>query len=452
MKKSFFICSNCGYKSSKWLGKCPECSSWNSFVEEETNLTSSVTSRGRSFSYTNEVAKPVGINTVTYETKDRLYTALPEFDRVLGGIVKGQTILISGEPGIGKSTLLLSLAQSLAKHGKVIYINGEESNSQVKIRADRIGVSSENIFLFSANNLDYIMEHLVKEKASFIFLDSIQTVFITSYSSLPGNIVQVRESAYQLIQFCKQNNVVLIIVGHVTKSGSIAGPKVIEHMVDTVLYLEMDLRGYYRVLRSLKNRFYSNDETGFFIMDEKGLLNIEDTSTAFISVHTGEVCGVSFFPSAEGSRIIPVEIQALCSPTQFNYPKRAVDGFDFNRLYMLIAIMEKILRINLSAHDVYVNVTSGLRISDPALDLAVVTAIYSSFKEANSPLDVGICGEVGLTGEVRPILKVEKRIHELSRLGFKKIIIPYKEKRTELKEDINILPVKNIIEAVKVLY
>lgn len=447
--KLFFVCSGCGYKSSKWLGKCPECSSWNSFVEE-VELPSP---KQHAKNSPKGSISPVSIETVSLEDKERLYTRIFEFDRVLGGIVPGQAILLSGEPGIGKSTLILSIAGRLADQKKIYYINGEESNTQVKIRAERTGAVSQNLFLFSENEISAVEARIKTDKPAALFVDSIQTVFSSDYSSLAGSIVQIRESSYRLIQMCKELNIPLFLIGHITKTGNIAGPKVVEHMVDTVLFFEADNRGYYRILRSLKNRFYSTDEIGFFTMEETGLKEIEDASNAFTAIHEESVSGISIFPLLEGNRVFPVEIQALCSPSQFNYPKRTADGMDINRLYMLIAIMEKALKINLSAHDIYLNITNGLKISDPSLDLAVIFAIYSSFKDLPSPLDTAVFGEVGLTGEVRPVLKPEKRAQEMSRLGLARIVLPFQSSgNIPSLEKARVLPVKNILEGIQVIF
>ncbi len=451
MKKVLFLCANCGYQSSKWLGKCPECDSWNTFIEEEIDTTRSKKSTGDDFSESKKTPV-VLLSDIKKDEKERSYSGITEFDRVVGGIVPGQTILLSGEPGIGKSTLIIEAAGQLAKQNKVYYINGEESNSQIKLRAARLEIESENLFLYSENNIHSIVNKLKKDKPSFVFVDSIQTVFSPDYDSLPGSIVQMRETAYQLVTLCKEINISLVIVGHVTKSGSIAGPKVIEHIVDTVLFLEMDNRGYYRILRSMKNRFFSTEELGFFTMEENGLKSIENVTEAFLYEHNTSVSGISFFPLAEGNRVIPVEIQALTAPSQFNYPKRTSDGMDVNRLFMLIAIMEKNLKINLSHFDIYLNITNGLKIQDPGLDLAVISAIYSSYKDLPSSLDIMLCGEVGLTGEVRPVMKIEKRITESTRTGFKKIIIPYQANKLKKSEVFSIMPVKNINECISLLF
>ncbi len=446
MKKSLFLCFNCGYQSSKWLGRCPECSSWNSFTEEAVSNKSS--------GHIDKVPKKTAIplSKIKSDEKERYFTGIDELDRVLGGIIPGQAILISGEPGIGKSTLILEAANNLAGQGKVFYINGEESNSQIKLRASRLGADNCEVLLFPENDIDEIINALRKEAPKFVFVDSIQTVFSASFESLPGSIVQMRESAYALVKLSKEMDFALFIVGHVTKSGIIAGPKILEHIVDTVLFLEMDGRCYYRILHCNKNRFFSTDEIGFFTMEETGLKSIGNVSEAFLYGHEGQVTGISFFPMAEGNRVIPVEIQALTSPSQFNYPKRTSDGMDPGRLYMLIAVMEKNLKISLSNHDVYLNVTNGLHIQDPALDLPVVAAVYSSLKGLTSALDIMACGEVGLTGEVRPVIKIDKRIAESSRNVFNKMIVPYQAGKLKRPEGFTLYPVKNISECISLMF
>ncbi len=446
MQKTIYLCSNCGYKTSKWLGKCPDCGSWNTFIEEFEETSKKEPVRKDS------IIRPVSISDIQFNDNERLFSKEFELDRVLGGIVPGQAILLSGEPGIGKSTLILSIANRIAENKKVYYINGEESNSQVKVRAKRISADSKNLFLVSVNNTDDIAEIIKKDKPEVVLIDSIQTLYSERFSSLPGSIVQIRESSFTLVSLCKEMNIPLILIGHITKSGSIAGPKIIEHIVDTVIFLETDNRGYYRILRSLKNRFFSTDEVGLFTMEETGLKGIENDSTAFTFMHPENVSGIAIFPLLEGSRVFPVEIQALCSPSQFNYPKRTSDGMDINRLYMLIAIMEKRLKVNLASNDVFLNITNGLKINDPSLDLAVITALYSSLKDIPSPVETAVFGEVGLTGEVRPVQRPGKRISEMSRLGMKKIIIPYQDLNQKQIFQIQQLPVKSIEETISALF
>lgn len=449
MPKLFFICGQCGYKSSKWLGKCPECESWNSFVEE---YEAEPSKKSKSIVSTESVPVPLRLDDIQFSEKDRIWSGIGELDRVLGGIVPGQAVLLSGEPGIGKSTLLLKLAGELSKTRNVFYVNGEESGTQVKQRALRIGVNSPGLFMYGENNINEVIKQIKKDKPGALIIDSIQTVYSPDYTSLPGSVVQIRECTYQIVSYCKESGIPLILVGHITKSGSIAGPKIVEHMVDTVLFFECDARGYFRVLRSLKNRFFSTEEVGFFTMEENGLAGIENEATAFTQLHSARVSGISYFPYVEGNRVLPVEVQALCVPSQFNYPKRNSEGFDVNRLSMLIAILEKKQKIVLAGHDVYLNITNGIKINDPALDLAVLSAVYSSFKDADAFLDTAVFGEVGLTGEVRPVQKAEKRMAELARLGFNRFLVPYFPKGYKINASAQILPVKTIDEGILALY
>ncbi|OHD55798.1 MAG: DNA repair protein RadA [Spirochaetes bacterium GWF1_51_8] len=444
--RSVFLCQECGYKTTKWLGKCPQCGEWNSFVEEVESPADTAVSV-----HDTPGTGPIAIDKVEYSESSRFSTGIGEFDRAMGGIVPGQAVLLSGEPGIGKSTLLLQTAASLSVGRKVFYINGEESNAQVKSRAARLGIKTAGLYLLNDNNLEHVVSQIDTHKPDILFADSLQTLYSPRYASLPGSVLQVRESAHELISLSKGLGIPLFLVSHITKGGDIAGPKIVEHLVDTVLYIETDSRGYYRILRSLKNRFFSTDEVGFFTMGESGLTGIEDISTAFTSIHSGEVSGVAIFPMIEGNRVFPVEIQGLCTASQFNYPRRAADGIDLNRLSMLAAIMEKKLGANLSASDVYVNITGGLKIEDPALDLAVIFAVYSSLKNKPSALDTIVFGEAGLTGEVRPVFRMEKRLQESKRLGFKRAVIPFQQKGIKPPDGLSVLPVKSIEEGIALL-
>ncbi len=444
--KQFYLCTECGYKTAKWLGKCPSCANWNSFEEEvEQELPLSSTAVPLS------ALEAVSLPDVSYTDADRQHSGIPELDRVLGGLVPGQAVLISGEPGVGKSTLLLQLARHFAKKQKVYYINGEESNSQVKSRADRLGINEKDLYLLSTHDLENILEKMQADRPALCIVDSLQTLSSQRFSSLPGSIVQARECAFSLIQAAKTLNIPLFLVSHITKAGNIAGPKVVEHMVDTVLFLESDERGMYRVLRSIKNRFSSTDEVGFFTMESSGLQEIADLSHAFVNMHDKQVAGVSLFPYLEGNRAFPVEVQALCVPTQFNYPRRTADGIELNRLNMLLAILEKHFRLNYSAQDVFLNITGGLKINDPALDLAVVMALYSSLKNKALSPQAAFFGELGLAGELRPVKRREKRILELDRLGFREVYYSQAGTAGEKSTTARLFPLKTLEELITLL-
>lgn len=450
--KTWFVCGSCGYKTAKWLGKCPECGEWNAFVEEIVRSPAPSGTRPALHPSPHASAKPVSLPEVRSRDSDRLPTGIPEFDRCAGGIVPGQSLLVSGEPGIGKSTLLLQAAGSIAKTRKVYYFNGEESDSQVKLRADRLGVSAPGLFLCAASELDTVLDWISRDNPDVVFLDSLQTLYSDNFDSPAGSVVQVRECAYELVGACKARNVPLFLVSHITKTGNIAGPKVVEHIVDSVFYLESDQKGLHRLLRSLKNRFFSTDEVGLFRMGERGLESVEGFGEDARDVHEGEVSGVTFYPHLEGNRVFPTEVQALCAPSQFNYPRRTADGLDANRLVMLIAVMEKRLKCSLFPLDVYANITSGWNISDPALDLPAAIAVYSSFKDKTVPPDTALFGEVGLAGEVRAVAGAERRLAGLAKAGFKQVVLPFRNAKDIPPNGLKLLPVKSLEEAIGVLF
>lgn len=439
--RTFYLCSECGFKSAKWLGRCPQCDSWNSFVEEverDLPLTSATVNTS--------TVQALQLDQVAFNDDQRLHSGLSEFDRVVGGLVPGQALLISGEPGVGKSTLLLQLAREFTRQGSVYYVNGEESNAQVKSRAQRLGIAEKGLYLVSTNRLEDIVSLMQQDRPSLVIVDSIQTLQSARFTSLPGSIVQARECSFELIQAAKSWGMPLFLVSHITKSGSIAGPKVVEHMVDSVLFLESDDRGLYRILRSLKNRFFSTEEAGFFTMGQEGLLPVEDLGHAFLNVHDRPVAGVSAFPYLEGNRVIPVEVQALCVATQYNYPRRTADGMELNRLQMLLAILEKHLGLSYATQDVYLNITGGLSINDPALDLAVVLALYSSLHNRPLASDSAWFGELGLAGELRAVKRSGKRIQELSRLGYRSLYFPAARDRLEAPSEVKLYPLKSLRE------
>jgi len=366
--------------------------------------------------------------------------------------LKGQTILLSGDPGIGKSTLAIMIANSMSQFfDKVIYVNGEETNHQLKLKFERLGVSKENIFLFPEINVDEILNQISEEKNIFIIIDSIQTIFTPVFSALPGSLIQIRESTYRIIRWCKQNEVPVLLIGHITKGGEIAGPKVLEHIVDTLFFLDIDIKGNYRILKSLKNRFYRTEEIGLFAMEENGLVGVNEIE--FDTFDVEGKSGVAFYIGLEGNRVIPTEIQSLCVPTQFDYPRRISEGLDINRFIMLIAILEKNLRIFLGKNDIYLNITNGLNISDTASDLAIILSIYSNYKDKPLPVNFAFLGEVGLSGELRYVKNLQKRINDCNRFGFKNIVIPYTQKeKIKVNEEIKIYPMRFIKQAIEFLF
>ena len=373
-------------------------------------------------------------------------------DRVLGGgFVDGSLTLIGGEPGIGKSTLILQLCSLIGYEGKILYISGEESLEQIKLRADRLNIKNDNIYFLAETDMAVIEEKLENERPEFCIIDSIQTMFSGEITSAPGSVSQVREITAKIMQICKKKEITTIIVGHVTKDGNIAGPRVLEHMVDTVLYLEGERYFSYRILRTVKNRFGSTNEIGMFEMKNEGLVEVQNPSSILIGDREEDILGTIVAPSVEGTRPILIEIQALTTKTFFGMPRRSSNGIDYNKLNLLIAVIEKYTKIPLSSQDVYINIVGGIKINEPAVDLAVVLAIISSYKSIAIKNEVAVIGEVGLTGEIRNVSNIEKRIKEVEKLGFKKIIIPlsnYQKLDKRVKYKIEIKPVKNIVEAI----
>ena len=391
-EKSIFVCSECGYESPKWLGKCPSCGSWNTFYEEKLQTT---TSNGNKVELTQK-AKPEKLNDIIGKNEIRTSTDISEFDRVLGGgLVKGSLILIGGEPGIGKSTLIMQVCDKIAKKcGTILYVSGEESKEQVKLRADILGVDNENILFLGETDIDAIEAQILELKPKLVVIDSIQTMYSNEITSAPGTVSQVREITARIMKCCKQNEITTIIIGHVTKDGNIAGPRVLEHMVDTVLYLEGERYFSYRILRSVKNRFGSTNEIGMFEMQNEGMAEVTNPSEVLISEDSERVPGAAIVCSLEGTRPLLVELQALTTPSVYGIPKRTGNGIDFNKIALLIAVLEKRARLNLGNQDVYLNVVSGMKINEPAIDLGIALVIASSFKGVYIPKDTAIIGEV----------------------------------------------------------
>lgn len=444
--KNKFVCQECGYESLKWMGKCPECGVWNSFVEEIENPSN------KTFLATTSIAMPLTVDEIEITEEERFKTGSNELDRVLGGgIVKGSLILVGGDPGIGKSTLLLQVSKNLSVEGyKVFYVSGEESEKQIKLRAKRLDVKGNNLYIVSETNLDIIEKQIENIKPDVVIVDSIQTMFKMELQSAPGSVSQVRESTLTFMRIAKGMSIPIFIVGHVTKEGSLAGPRVLEHMVDTVLYFEGERHHTYRVIRAVKNRFGSTNEIGIFEMKGDGLREVLNPSEVMLSGRPENVSGSSVVCSLEGTRPVLVEIQALTSATAFGMPRRMATGIDYNRVVLLMAVLEKRVGMQLQTYDAYINVVGGLKLDEPACDLGIVCAIASSFR--NIPIDskTVVIGELGLTGEVRGVNFIEKRILEAQKLGFEKCIIPYENLKTiEGDTDIRVIGVKNIYEVLE---
>ncbi|MCI9016279.1 MAG: DNA repair protein RadA [Clostridia bacterium] len=445
--KSIFVCSSCGYESPKWLGKCPGCSEWNSFYEEKLVKSSST---GNKYEKKKEVI-PMALNKVEGSNISRIFTGFTELDRVLGGgLVKGSLVLLGGEPGIGKSTLILQICDKIKAEGKVLYVSGEESAEQIKLRADRLKICNNDILFLGETDISLIETAIISEKPKLVIIDSIQTMYSDEITSSPGSVSQVRDITSKIMKICKQNSITTIIIGHVTKDGNIAGPRVLEHMVDTVLYLEGERYFSYRILRGVKNRFGSTNEIGMFEMVDKGMSEIDNPSSILISEREDNPAGSIIVATMEGTRPLLIEIQALTSPSVFGIPRRTANGMDYNRLTLLIAVLEKKAGMLLGNQDVYINIVGGIKLNEPAIDLGIILAAASSFKNISIPKDTIAIGEVGLTGEVRSINLIEKRIKEAEKLGFKCCIIPESNKKL-LKEKykLDIIGVNNIIEAMK---
>lgn len=446
-KTTAFFCSECGYESAKWLGQCPGCREWNTFVEE------TVTKTGRAVRITN-TKKPSLLKDISTKEEARMTTGFGELDRVLGGgIVRGSLTLIGGDPGIGKSTILLQVCKNLSDQGrKVLYISGEESLKQIKIRADRIGQFNDNIRLFCETDLELIEQTLRDEKPDVAVIDSIQTIYNSDVSSAPGSVSQVRESTNILMQTAKTENISIFVVGHVTKEGVVAGPRVLEHMVDTVLYFEGDRHASYRILRGVKNRFGSTNEIGVFEMCQNGLQEVKNTSEYMLNGRPENASGSVVACTIEGTRPILAEIQALVCRTNFGMPRRTAAGTDYNRVNLLMAVLEKRLGFHMGEFDAYVNVAGGIKINEPALDLGIVMAIISSYRDLPIDEKTIVFGEVGLSGEVRAVNMAERRVAEAVKLGFTRCIMPaVSRKGLTDRKGIDVIGVKNIQDLLKYL-
>ena len=450
-KKSIFFCQNCGHEEAKWLGQCPACKEWNTFVEEriDSGITKGTTVAARAV----HEAKVVPLTEVTADDDTRSETGIKELDRVLGGgIVPGSLVLVGGDPGIGKSTLLLQVCQRMAQMKKILYISGEESQAQIKLRANRMGNFTSSLLLLCETNLGIIRSVIEKERPELVIIDSIQTMYSEDLSSAAGSVSQVREVTAAMMRVAKENNIAVFIVGHVTKEGVVAGPRTLEHMVDTVLYFEGEREAAYRILRGVKNRFGSTNEIGVFEMCNNGLVEVENPSKTMLNGRPLDASGSVVVCSMEGTRPILIEIQALVSPTSFQMPRRTAVGIDYNRVNLLMAVLEKRVGLQLGGCDAYVNLAGGMKLGEPAIDLGIIMAIASSYKNRPILEDTIIFGEVGLVGEVRAVSGGEARIKEAQKLGFKRCILPQANvDQIKVQTDMRLVGVSNVMEALDLI-
>jgi len=447
-----YICQNCGYSSLRWLGKCPECDSWNTIAEEiihtDKHKLKTKSSDILSAKLTN-LSKVADINI----TEDkRIVSTIEELDRVLGGgIVPGSVVLVGGDPGIGKSTLMMQLSDKIKKN-TILYVSGEESQKQIKLRCERLGFAHDEFYILSETSLEIIAAVVDKLKPDIVIIDSIQTIYRNELESSPGSVSQLRESTAAVIQIAKAKNISFFLIGHITKEGFIAGPKVLEHMVDTVLQFEGERTHSYRVLRAIKNRFGSTNEIGIFEMTGTGLVEVRNPSEVFLSQRSKGISGSTVSASMEGTRPILIEVQALVSSSGYSVPQRTATGFDYKRLAILIAVLEKKIGIHLSKFDVFINIAGGIKIDEPSIDLAAAISICSSFKDTSIDADMLILGEIGLSGEIRGISFAERRIQEAIKLGFKKVLLPKSNlKNFKPLKDIEYIPVESIQDAIRLI-
>ncbi len=448
--RTSFVCQQCGATSPAYLGRCPGCSAWNSMVETvEERQSASSGSRSRT------VAKPQPLNALGATQAERINVPIEELNRVLGGgLVRGTLVLVGGDPGIGKSTLVLQAAAAIAgTAGSVLYVSAEESAQQIKLRADRLGIASDTLMVLAETDLNRVIETADAEPPGLLIVDSIQTVSVEEITSAAGSVSQVRECTHRLMEWAKPRNIPVLIIGHVTKEGTIAGPRVLEHMVDAVLYLEGDRHHQYRILRAVKNRFGSTDEVGVFEMADVGLREVRNPSEAFLEERDGNAAGTTVAVTVEGTRPILVEVQALTTATAFGMPRRSANGFDNGRLQLLVAVLQKRVGLTLGTQDIYANVVGGLRISEPAADLPIALAVASSFKDAKVDPRLVAIGEIGLSGELRSVGQMERRLIEAKRLGFTKAIVPASVSRAEaLKHGLEIIRASSVSEALEMAF
>jgi len=454
MPETIFVCQNCGSQSRKWLGQCTDCDQWNTMVEERFRAAVQAAGAGRSLSQFRS-SSPIAYGNIESQDDARTASGIDELDRVLGGgIVAGSLVLIGGAPGIGKSTIVMQMADKLAMHGtSVLYVSGEESERQIKMRGERLGVASENLFLLPETNLQAILAEANALRPEFVIVDSIQTVFSDQVESAPGSVSQVREVAAQFMTFAKSTSTPVFLTGHVTKEGSLAGPKTLEHIVDTVLYFEGDRHHNHRIIRATKNRFGAANEIGIFEMTNSGLVPVANPSELFLQERPENATGSVVTICMEGTRPMLVEVQALVSGTKFGSGRRMTQGFDHNRTSLLIAVLEKRLGFQLAGDDVFVNVAGGMEIDEPAADLGIIASIASSYRNLQVPPETAVFGEVGLTGEIRGVLQASVRAREAQTLGFKKLILPESNKKgLEKLLGIRVIGVKNLEQAMEELF
>ncbi len=447
--KTVYVCQNCGAKESKWVGRCSACGEWNSFEEEVI-----VSEKGRKSALLGQVsAKAFRLSEIKANADERMDTGDNELNRVLGGgLVPGSMVLLGGEPGIGKSTLVLQFALH-NRCGKVLYVSGEESIAQIKMRAQRLGIENDECLFLSGNSLENVLEHSRSIQPDLLIIDSIQTLATEAVDSIPGSLSQIRECTNMLLRYSKENTISTILIGHITKDGQLAGPKILEHMVDTVLQFEGDQQYMYRILRSIKNRFGSTSEIGIYEMLQSGLRQVVNPSELLLSNHGQDLSGIAVAATVEGVRPILLEVQALVSTAAYGVPQRSATGFDARRLNMLLAVLEKRVGFRLAAKDVFLNIAGGIKVNDPALDLGVVMAVLSSNIDAVLPRDTVFAGEVGLSGEIRAVSRIEQRISEAEKLGFKQIFVPYgNQKALTKKTAIEVKPVSKVSDICRALF
>ncbi|BDU50390.1 DNA repair protein RadA [Haliovirga abyssi] len=429
-KKEYYVCTNCGYKTNKWIGKCPECESWNSF-EEETEAPIKIK--------TEKSIKAITINEVELLKDYRYKTNFNEFDRVLGGgLVRGEVVLLTGNPGVGKSTLLLQILKDYTKYGDVLYISGEESAEQIKHRAKRLKINSDKLFLVSETEIEAIKKYILENKPKVVGVDSIQTLYSNEYNAIPGTVTQIRESTLKIVEMAKKHGISFFIVGHITKDGKVAGPKLLEHMVDAVMSFEGEENYLYRILRNSKNRFGSINEVGIFNLEDDGISEIRNPSEFFLGERDEKNIGSIVVPVLEGTKVFLLEIQSLTSTTNFGMARRVAQGIDYNRMQILLAILEKKFSLNLTTQDIFINIPGGLSVKETTIDLAIALSILSSIRDIPVNNDVAALGELGLRGEVRKVSFITKRLNELKKMGFKKIYLPEGNRKEVEKSSINL--------------